>query len=133
MKPWNSPKGTLVQTYIPPSSGNRLDKSKTAIACGTKNRASATSQRNVTPIPLFATPGTKFRFTIATTNSKVRSTEPSTFLSLAVLLLIIGDGCVIQQDCQTDIKIETVTGREGFSKFPRSIRWKKCTGLRDVT
>src|SRR4029077_6124024 len=52
--PWKSPNAILVQTYSPPSSGNRVESSTTTNAVGTKNSSAANTHKLIEDCPLRA-------------------------------------------------------------------------------
>src|SRR5579863_8601550 len=54
MNPWKSPNAIFVQTYSPPSSGNRVESSTTINAVGTKNSSAAKIHKLIEDWPLRA-------------------------------------------------------------------------------
>src|SRR4029077_6270067 len=52
--PWKSPNAIFVQTYSPPSSGNRVESSTTTNAVGTKNKSAAKNHERIADCPLLA-------------------------------------------------------------------------------
>ena len=88
MKPWRSPKASLIHTYRPPSFGSADDSVITHRPCGMKN-ASAASSHNVSEEgPECPASATQRRPTMATVLNSTRSSRPSD------LFAVIGDPVV---------------------------------------
>src|SRR3954463_11353180 len=85
----------------------------TAIPWGQKKKTSASTQSQMVTPPLAAIEGTTFRFTIATTNSRIKSMRPSTrFRFGAALVWAFSIGLVSDGDLTALLLSDGQVGRD---------------------